>query len=75
MMPRELPPTVLSRRAVVYVRQSSSAQVQGTSRANIDSTRLGDLAHAYGFQDVRVIDDGLGRSASGAIDRPGSAVS
>ena len=71
MMPRELPPTVLGRRAVVYVRQSSGTQV----RENLESQRrqyaLRDVARGYGFQDVQVIDDDLGRSASGTMDRPG----
>jgi resolvase-like protein len=71
MMPRELPSTVLSRRAVVYVRQSNGAQVQENRESQRQQYALGDLARASGFQDVQVIDDDLGRSASGAMDRPG----
>lgn len=70
-MTRDLPATVLSRRAIVYVRQSTGVQVQ----VNIESQRrqyeLAELAREYGFRDVTVIDEDLGRSASGAIDRPG----
>jgi hypothetical protein len=43
MMPRELSPGVLSRRAVVYVRQSTGRLVRRcgrTSKANAGSTRL-----------------------------------
>jgi DNA invertase Pin-like site-specific DNA recombinase len=71
MMSRELPPAVLNRRAVVYVRQSSGAQVQENLESQRRQYALGDLAHTYGLHEVRVIDDDLGRSASGAIDRPG----
>ncbi len=71
MMPRELSPTVLSRGAVVYVRQSTGGQVQENVESQRRQYALGDLARAYGFQDVRVIDDDLGRSASGTVERPG----
>jgi DNA invertase Pin-like site-specific DNA recombinase len=71
MMPRELSPTVLSRGAVVYVRQSTGGQVQENLESQRRQYALGDLARAYGFQDVRVIDDDLGRSASGTVERPG----
>ena len=70
-MNRELPPSVTGRTAVVYVRQSTGVQV----RENLESQRrqyaLADLAREYGFRDVRVIDDDLGVSASGTMDRPG----
>lgn len=70
-MNRELPANVVDRAAVVYVRQSTGVQV----RENLESQRrqyeLADLAREYGFHDVRVIDDDLGVSASGTVDRPG----
>ncbi len=66
-----LPATVLQRKAVVYVRQSTPQQVQ----ANLESQRrqyeLVDVARSRGFTNVEVIDDDLGRTASGAVDRPG----
>ena len=66
-----LPATVLQRKAVVYVRQSTPQQVQ----ANLESQRrqyeLVDVARRRGFTNVEVIDDDLGRTASGAVDRPG----
>src|SRR5262245_46258768 len=71
MMRRELPPEVLVRRAVVYVRQSTSAQVQENLESQRRQYELADLARGYGFRDVAVIDDDLGRSASGTVDRPG----
>lgn len=66
-----LPLAVLKRKAVVYVRQSSMQQVQ----ANLESQRrqyeLVDVAKRWGFHNVEVIDDDLGRTASGMVDRPG----
>jgi DNA invertase Pin-like site-specific DNA recombinase len=66
-----LPATVLKRKAVVYVRQSTQTQVQ----TNLESQRrqydLVDEARRRGFRDVEVIDDDLGRSASGTMARPG----
>lgn len=66
-----LPANVLRRKAVVYVRQSSQTQVQ----VNLESQRrqydLVEEARRRGFQQVDVIDDDLGRSASGMVERPG----
>ena len=66
-----LPATVLGRTAVVYIRQSTQAQVI----TNLESRRrqydLVGLARKHGFARVEVIDDDLGRSASGTVARPG----
>jgi len=66
-----LPATVLRRKAVVYVRQSTQTQVQ----TNLESQRrqydLVEEARRRGFAQVEVIDDDLGRSASGMVARPG----
>ena len=55
-----LPASVLRRKAVVYVRQSSQTQVQ----VNLESQRrqydLVEEARHRGFQQVEVIDDGPG---------------
>lgn len=68
---RELPKDVLDRGAVVYVRQSTGAQVQDNLESQRRQYELVDLARRYGFRDVAVIDADLGRSASGTMDRPG----
>jgi DNA invertase Pin-like site-specific DNA recombinase len=62
----------LSRKAVVYLRQSSEQQV----RLNTESQRLQyslvDRAREMGFQQVDVIDEDLGASAAlGAKERKG----
>src|SRR5581483_9610264 len=66
-----LPAALLKRKAVVYVRQSTQTQVQ----TNLESQRrqydLVEVARPHGFVDIEVIDDDLGRSASGSVDRPG----
>ena len=66
-----IPAAVLKRKAVVYVRQSTQSQVM----TNLESQRrqydLVDVARQCGFVDVEIIDDDLGRSASGTVARPG----
>jgi len=66
-----LPPAVLKRKAIVYVRQSTQAQVQIHLESQRRQYELVDEARRRGFRDVEVIDDDLGRSASGAVARPG----
>ena len=66
-----LPAAILKRTAVVYVRQSTQSQVM----TNLESKRrqydLVGVARQHGFADVEIIDDDLGRSASGTVARPG----
>ena len=66
-----LPEALLRRKAIVYVRQSTQTQVQ----TNLESQRrqydLVEVARRHGFSSVEVIDDDLGRSASGSVARPG----
>lgn len=67
----ELPESVVSRRAIVYVRQSTMTQVHENLESKRSQYELVDLARRYGFVDVTTIDDDLGRSASGLVARPG----
>ena len=66
-----IPADILQRKAVVYVRQSSPSQVL----TNLESQRLQydlvKIARQRGFVDIEVIDNDLGRSASGTVARPG----
>jgi len=66
-----IPAVVLKRKAVAYVCQSTQSQVM----TNLESKRrqydLVDVARQRGFVDVEIIDDDLGRSASGTVARPG----
>ncbi len=61
----------LSRRAIVYVRQSSPGQVIHNQESKRRQYGLADRARELGFRDVRVIDDDLGRTGSGLMERPG----
>src|ERR1700760_3603609 len=61
----------LSRSAVVYVRQSTMAQVTGNLESQRRQYDLAGAAREAGFVSVTVIDDDLGRSGSGTMQRPG----
>lgn len=61
MKPAELPRSVLDRRAIVYVRQSSMTQVEQNLESQRRQYELVDVARCYGFVDVAVIDEDLGR--------------
>lgn len=67
----ELPASVLERRAIVYVRQSTGIQVEENLESQRRQYELADYARTHGFRDIVVIDDDLGISASGTQARPG----
>ena len=60
----------LSRRACVYVRQSTPDQVHNNLESQRRQYGLVERARQLGWQQVEVIDDDLGRSGSGTA-RPG----
>ena len=55
----------VARRACVYIRQSTPGQVQHNRESQRRQYGLVDRARALGWQDIDVIDDDLGISASG----------
>ena len=61
----------LQRRAIVYIRQSSAGQVIHNQESQRRQYGLVERARELGFQNVLVIDDDLGRSGSGMVERPG----
>lgn len=61
----------LKRKAMVYIRQSTPGQVQLNRESSIRQYALVDRARSFGFQNVEVIDEDLGRSGSGKTQRPG----
>lgn len=67
----KITPDHVSRAAVVYVRQSTMAQVTGNLESQRRQYDLTKAAEAAGFASVTVIDDDLGRSGSGTMQRPG----
>ena len=66
-----IPAVILKKKAVVYVRQSSQSQVMNNLESKRRQYDLVDIARQHGFIDVEVIDDDLGKSASGSVARPG----
>jgi len=61
----------LGRGAVVYVRQSTMGQVAENTESQRRQYALAESARTVGFASVVIIDDDLGRSGSGTIERPG----
>jgi DNA invertase Pin-like site-specific DNA recombinase len=70
-MNSKITPDRLQRRAIVYVRQSSMGQVLHNQESQKRQYGLVDRATELGFRDVVVIDEDLGRSGSGMVERPG----
>jgi DNA invertase Pin-like site-specific DNA recombinase len=69
---QKIAPGHLARKAVVYLRQSSLAQVKHNQESRRLQYALRDTARAYGFRRVEVIDRDLGMSAApGAQARAG----
>lgn len=71
MRTTELSSDVLCRQAVVYVRQSTASQVHENLESQRRQYDLVEIAKRKGFSEVEVIDDDLGKSASGTVERPG----
>ncbi|MCP5374832.1 MAG: recombinase family protein [Rickettsiaceae bacterium] len=61
----------LKRRAIVYIRQSSLTQVLENLESKQRQYNLANKAKEYGFSQVEVIDEDLGRSGAGTVERPG----
>jgi DNA invertase Pin-like site-specific DNA recombinase len=61
----------LARGAVVYVRQSTVTQIAENTESQRRQYALVEAARTAGFASVQTIDDDLGRSGSGLMDRPG----
>lgn len=61
----------LNRRGIVYLRQSSPQQVFHNQESQRRQYGLADEARELGFRDVLVIDEDLGRTGSGLVERPG----
>jgi DNA invertase Pin-like site-specific DNA recombinase len=61
----------LGRGAVVYIRQSTMGQVIENKESQRRQYALAESASVMGFASVAMIDDDLGRSGSGLVERPG----
>jgi DNA invertase Pin-like site-specific DNA recombinase len=69
----KITPQHKARGAVVYVRQSTATQVLCNRESQERQYALQSRAQALGFATVEVIDEDLGRSGSGLVERPGFA--
>ena len=67
----KLTPDRLRREAVVYIRQSTLGQVVHHQESQRRQYGLEQRARDVGFQRIIVIDEDLGRSGSGLVERPG----
>ena len=61
----------LQRPAVVYVRQSTPHQVCNNEESRRLQYAMKDRLHELGWSQIEIIDDDLGRTASGITHRPG----
>lgn len=61
----------LRRRAIVYIRQSTPGQLIHNQESQRRQYGLVNQARESGFPEVVVIDDDLGRTGSGLVERPG----
>src|SRR5436309_1914046 len=70
-MTNKLTPEHVQRRAIIYVRQSTFAQVLHNRESQLRQYNLAGFARELGFVEVETIDEDLGRSGSGLTERPG----
>ena len=64
-------PHHLERKALLYVRQSSAHQVLHNRESGVLQYAMRDRLAALGWSEIEVIDDDLGRSAAGGVQRAG----
>jgi DNA invertase Pin-like site-specific DNA recombinase len=61
----------LQRKAILYVRQSSSYQVMHNAESRRLQYAMRDRLVEFGWQDIEIVDEDLGQSAAGAATRRG----
>jgi DNA invertase Pin-like site-specific DNA recombinase len=71
MMSDKIKPHHLSRKAILYVRQSSAHQVLHNQESRKLQYAMRDRLAALGWSDIEIIDDDLGCSAAGGVSRAG----
>jgi DNA invertase Pin-like site-specific DNA recombinase len=67
----KLTPDHLRRKAIIYIRQSTPTQVLYNRESQRRQYGLADYARSLGFEEVETIDNDLGRSGCGLVERPG----
>ena len=71
MISDKVRPHHLERKALLYVRQSSAHQVLHNRESSALQYAMRDRLTALGWSEIEVIDDDLGRSAAGGVQRAG----
>src|ERR1700704_4967175 len=71
MISDKVRPHHLERKAILYVRQSSAHQVLHNRESGALQYAMRDRLTALGWSEIEVIDDDLGRSAAGGVQRAG----
>src|ERR1700716_1103385 len=71
MISDKVRPHHLERKAILYVRQSSAHQVLHNRESSALQYAMRDRLTALGWSEGEVIDDDLGRSAAGGVQRAG----
>src|SRR5499427_1113818 len=61
----------VERKAILYVRQSSAYQVQNNLESQKLQYAMQDRLRHLGWQEVEIVDEDLGRTASGVVTRAG----
>ena len=70
-MNSKLTPERLRKKAIVYVRQSTPTQLIHNQESQRLQYGLVERAQGLGFPQITVIDEDLGRTGSGLVERPG----
>jgi DNA invertase Pin-like site-specific DNA recombinase len=71
MISDKIRPHHLQRKALLYVRQSSAHQVLHNRESSALQYAMRDRLTVLGWSEIEVIDDDLGRSAAGGVQRAG----
>ena len=61
----------VERKAIIYIRQSSAYQVTHNVESQKLQYAMQDRVRQLGWREIEVIDEDLGRSASGTVTRVG----
>ena len=64
-MSEKIKPHHVERKAILYVRQSSAYQVQNNLESQKLQYAMQDRLRHLGWQEIEVVDEDLGRTASG----------
>jgi DNA invertase Pin-like site-specific DNA recombinase len=70
-MSDKIKPHHVERKAILYVRQSSAYQVQNNLESQKLQYAMRDRLCSLGWHDIEIVDEDLGRSASGTVTRAG----